>query len=248
LQPDRDIHESTKDTKARKTAFHTKTRKHERLHTVCAGSEEADFRVPSQSLLQRRKGIWECVVDFRSDTTVRWACRAGDYLLWARSLGIFAPSDQPHALADIWEFRDGDFVTLTNRVADLPTGFELHPLEVAGSLAYWMMKRLNEGYRPAEPIDGPNLWRVRAGDRVAWVGASRSGVRSDDGVLEVVNFQVDALVNGEPLMFIEGAPTFGGVTDPESVIGKRLCSAGMAAILEGGSPRTIAADPQWHLG
>jgi hypothetical protein len=40
-------HESTKDTKARKTAFHTKTRQHETSQTIYADSEEADFRVPS---------------------------------------------------------------------------------------------------------------------------------------------------------------------------------------------------------
>jgi hypothetical protein len=163
-------------------------------------------------------------------------------------MGIFTPSDQAHALADIWELRDGDFVTLTNRVADLPAGFDLHPLEVAGSLALWMTKCLNEGYKQAEPIDGPNLWRVGAGDRVAWVGTSRPGVSSDDGILEVVSFRENALVYGEPVTFDEGRPTFGGLSSPKSVGGQRLCAAGMAAVLAGGLPRNVSADPQCYLG
>jgi hypothetical protein len=48
-------------------------------------------------------------------------------------------------------------VTITNRWLDLPGRFTLHPLEVANRAAYEMMKRLNEGYRPTEPMDGPNI-------------------------------------------------------------------------------------------
>jgi hypothetical protein len=29
-----------------------------------------------------------------------------------------------YTIADIWQLRDGNFLTLTNRVADLPAGFE----------------------------------------------------------------------------------------------------------------------------
>ncbi|HKL83299.1 MAG TPA: hypothetical protein VJ879_12365, partial [Desulfobacter sp.] len=119
------------------------------------------------------------MISFSSDTTLRWACRRGDYIVWAKSPGIFSSLNNEHKIADIWELQDGNFVTITNRQVDLPDWFDLHPLEVSGSLSYWMQKRLDEGYEPEEPIDGPNLWRVFAGDRIFWVGSSRGGVHSD---------------------------------------------------------------------
>jgi hypothetical protein len=120
---------------------------------------------------------------FTSDMTLRWPCRAGDYILWARFQDIGAGAGIEYTIADVWELADGNFVTLTNRAPDLPTWFELHPLEASGRNVAWMKRKLAGGYRPDGAVEGPNLWRVFAGDRLAWVGARRAGVVWADGVL-----------------------------------------------------------------
>lgn len=189
------------------------------------------------------------MITFGLDTTLRWACQAGDYVFWARFQGLFAPKGKEYSIADIWELRDGNFITLTNRRVDLPDGFELHPLEVAGPLVWWMTERLNEGYVPQEPMDGPNLWRVFAGDRLVWVGARRGAVDSKDGVLGLVDFHENALVYGEPLNFSLGFPTFGGFEQGEpSEEGLRLCNAGRDALLKLRPPDTASVDNKWTIG
>ena len=144
------------------------------------------------------------MISFEHDMTVRWACRPGDYMLWASFRGLLSDPDNPYNPADAWALRNGNFVTITNRRFDLPDGFDLHPSEVSGRLVGWMMQRLDEGYDPDDPIDGPNLWRVRAGDRVAWMGDPRGGVDGDGLVLGLLNFNVDALIYGEPLDILRG--------------------------------------------
>lgn len=189
------------------------------------------------------------MISFMSDMTLRWACRQGDYFLWTKSQGIYSPEGGNYKIKDIWEFKDGNFLTITNRRVDLPDWFDLHPLEVSNSLVPWMQKRLDEGYEPQEPIDGPNLWRVFAGDRIVWVGPHRSGVHSENGVLEIVDFKENALVYGEPLEFLEGFPVFGGFTEDElSKEGVRLCRAGLSALNNLGPPRIISTEGQWSIG
>jgi hypothetical protein len=188
------------------------------------------------------------MISFDSDMTLRWACRAGDFVFWARFQGIFSPPGDEYKMADIWELRNGNFVTITNRRSDLPVWFDLHPLEVSGSLLGWMQRRLDEGYDPPEPIDGPNLWRVFGGDRIVWVGPSRGGVLSENGVLELVDLRENALVYGEPLDLSGEFPTFGGFDREPSSEGARLCRAGWDALNRLGIPRTAAADDEWRIG
>jgi len=189
------------------------------------------------------------LISFQSDMTLHWSCQSGDYVLWARFQGIFSAKGNEYKIADIWELRDGNFITLTNRHADLPDWFKLHPLEVSGSLVWWMKKQLDEGYKPQEPIDGPNLWRVFAGDRIVWLGPSRQGVDSKDGVLGLVDFNKNALVYVEPFDFSSVLPTFGGVDRRElSPEGTRLCKVGWDALNRLGLPRTASVDDQWKIG
>jgi hypothetical protein len=153
-------------------------------------------------------------------------------------------------IADIWELRDGDSLTLTNRPADLPLWFDLNPTEVSGLLSYWMKERLDQGYCPKEPIDTPNIWRVFAGDRVVWVGPERDGVHYDNGVLEIVDFRENALVYGEPIYIAaEGWPNFGGFDgshmSPESI---RLCQAGWSAVIRSGMPCVVNTENIWSIG
>jgi len=185
------------------------------------------------------------LISFERDTTVRWACRSGDYVLWTSFQGLLSTPGDQYNIADAWALRDGNFVTITNRWPDFPNGFDLHPSEVCGRLVEWMMRRLDEGYEPDAPIDGPNLWRVRAGDRVVWVGDPRGGVDGDGPVIDLVTFNVDALVYGEPLDFPRGFGWFEG--KDESQDSKRLAE-GWNAIRSLGTPHTVAADSQWALG
>jgi hypothetical protein len=190
------------------------------------------------------------VISFESDMTLRWACRAGDYLIWSKFQGLFSSRGNEYKTADIWELRDGNFVTITNRRADLPDGFDLHPLEVSDSLVQWMQDRLDDGYNPEAPIDGPNIWKVFAGDRIVWVGPDRAGIESKgDGALGLVSVNENALVYGEPFDFSEGFPTFGVLAQGDiSAEGVILCKASMDAVKRLGLPREAAADDQWRIG
>ncbi len=189
------------------------------------------------------------MISFGSDRTLRWACRSGDYVFWARFQGMFSSPGNEYKIADIWELRDGNIVTITNRRVDLPEWFDLHPLEVSGSLVWWMKERLDGGYKPEEPIDGANIWRVFAGDRVVWVGPKRDGVESENGVLGLVDFKDNALVYGEPFDLSGAFPTFGGFDRGErSPEGARLCRAGWDAVNQIGLPSVAAADDQWRIG
>jgi hypothetical protein len=186
------------------------------------------------------------MMHFTSDMTLRRACRAGDYLMWARFQGVGAGAGNEYTIADIWELRDGNFVTLTNRAADLPAGFDLHPLEAFGRLVGWMQQKLAAGYNPDAPVDGPNLWRAFAGDRVVWVGPWRAGVEYADGILSLVEFRENALVYGEP---VELDLMFGGFeTADQPPEAAKLCNAGWKAVQRAGLPRAAAADGQWCIG
>ena len=187
---------------------------------------------------------------FDSDMTLRWSCREGDYLIFARCQGLFASSGNEYTPADVWKLEDGNFITITNRKDDLPEGFYLHPLEVSGSLVKWMMAKVNNGYDPEEPATGPNIWRVFTGDRIVWVGPERQGVKSlEKAVLGLLEFKENALVYGEPLKYADGSIEFGGFNQEDtSVEGIELCKAGWDAIKRSGLPRTISADSQWRIG
>jgi len=65
---------------------------------------------------------------------IRWSCRAGDYILWLRYGGLFAPQERQFRVSDLWQLKNRDFVTVTNRLEDVPPWFELHPLEAQGEL------------------------------------------------------------------------------------------------------------------
>jgi hypothetical protein len=82
---------------------------------------------------------------------------------------------------------DGYHVTITNRREDLPAWFGLHPTEVCNRRALKMAARIEAGDQyPEKPLDGPNLWRLKSGDRLAWIGAERPERRSVDGILAIV--------------------------------------------------------------
>jgi hypothetical protein len=176
--------------------------------------------------------------------TVRWSCRAGEYVLWVGTDSILT-SNQKSAwtIRDFWQMRDGDLVTITAKWADLPEWFELHPSEVAGKAAIEMKMRLDEGYRPDEPMDGPNIWRAKAGDRLVWVTASAPS----QPIVELLDLRTCVLAVGESSavsleQFIFGAPE-SDEAPPAHVAAAR---AGFDAAVGLGAPRVFA--PEWTFG
>src|ERR1035437_10338806 len=136
------------------------------------------------------------IIDFGRDMTLRWPCRQGDFILWIGYLNILSGSESMQ-IRDLWEMRDGYHATITNRPEDLPAWFELHPTKVCDVLALKMMAKMEKGYKPGERIDGPNLWRLKSGDRVAWVGAERPERPSVNGILAILDCDECALAVGE---------------------------------------------------
>src|SRR5579871_2708124 len=115
------------------------------------------------------------------DTTLRLSCRSGDQFLCLRWANLF---DHQPQVRDVWRPKDGEWLLLTSRIADLPSWFSLHPTETSGRAAFDMIQKLKSGYRPDDSIDGPYIWRLLSGDRVTrllsgdrvtWTGGVWSG-------------------------------------------------------------------------
>jgi hypothetical protein len=132
---------------------------------------------------------------FGRKMTLRWDVTPNDYIVWLRwNDGFLTKGDL--AIKDFWEMREGDLVSITSSIEDLPAWFELHPTEVCGYAACSMMeKKLKTGYKPNEILEGPNLWRAITGDRLVW--ASGAALPGENPVNALVEFHACALVFGE---------------------------------------------------
>lgn len=182
---------------------------------------------------------------FGSDETVRWSCQAGDFVLWVGT-DPFPQSDRASAwtIRDFWQMRDGDSVTITNRCADLPVWFELHPAEVADAAALQMVERLNAGYRPQEPVDAPNIWRARAGERLVWVTTRepRQPVR------QILNLGACVVAIGEnSTSVLDSLLHFGEPAGTElQPLEVAVMRSGFNAAAALGTPREFS--PKWRIG
>ena len=134
---------------------------------------------------------------FGYDTTLRLSCRRGDIVFWFRWEIVFVPHTETLTIPDVWVMRPGDFVTITNRLEDLPPWFELHPTEASGAARSVVMAKLQDGWQPEDPQDGPNLWRVRTGDRIAWVRPESSSGSQGSILQKILEFSYDALAVGD---------------------------------------------------
>ena len=113
---------------------------------------------------------------------------------------------------------------------------------------YKMMDKVEKGDYPSEPMDGPNLWRLKSGDCVAWVGAERPDRHPVNGILAILDCRESALAVGaagwdsvqEFIGF--GAPTSAEM-NPADVA---RCQAAVNAVEKLGLPREWA--PEWKLG
>ena len=187
------------------------------------------------------------IIGFSRDMTLRWPCRSGDFLLWFGYRDIMSGPEAVQCYA-LYEMRDGNHVTITNRPEDLPPWFSLHPTEVCGGLVYKMMAKVEKGDYPDEPMNGPNLWRLKPGDRVAWVGVARPERRGVNGILAILDCRESALAVGEAYWdSVEASAGFGAPTatemKPDDVA---LCQAALNDVKKLGLPREWA--PEWKLG
>jgi hypothetical protein len=181
-----------------------------------------------------------------SDTTVRWAFRDGDYLVWIR-VPLWAPEASPN-IVDLWELHDGHHALVTNRYQDLPAWFELHPTEVCGSAAFWMMRRQSAGKPTHDRMDGPNIWRVMAGDWLLWVGAPRVGVGALQNGFAAAECRECLLVIGEGATSSPAEFATYGTPQNDEISSNELKSlrAGITAIRQNGARRAIATE--WLIG
>jgi hypothetical protein len=142
----------------------------------------------------------------------------------------------------------GYHLLITNRLEDLPPWFRLHPTELCNSFVYKMMGKVEKGDYPNEPMDGPNLWRLKSGDRVAWVGAERPDRRSVNGILAILDCRESALAVGAgDWANLEEFADFGAPTSPEMKPDDvARCQAAVNAVKKLGPPREWA--PEWRLG
>jgi len=191
----------------------------------------------------------QMVTRFVADMTLRWACRKGDFLLWFHWKDLFETDPvKAIGIVDVWEMRDGDFVTITNRLEDIPSWFALHPTEVGNLLAFQMMQKLDQGYQPGEIMDGPNIWRPQAGDRIAWVGEPRPGQPAVNHVLSLLDFWACALVLGEGnASGIADGSIFGMLSQAQqSPTAVTHAQAAVHAVRQLGLPRNLSLE--WVLG
>lgn len=171
----------------------------------------------------------------------RLTLEPNDMLLWLRFKGLFSSAPEL-AILDFWSCRASFPVAITNRSADLPEWFELHPTEAAGPLAHQMMRRLEAGHKPGVPVEGPNIWRILAGDRLVHCGRPTSAPARIDGLLAIYSFRENAAVTAEHhadsiedwISF--GAPDHGAATPAELRAGR----SAVAAVRGLGPPREVA--------
>jgi hypothetical protein len=198
---------------------------------------------------KRRKEIAEnisspdIVRTFGGDSTIRLSCRKGEYLLWLGCQGLFGDN---YDIVDFWEFKDGDFVTITNRMCDLPSWFALHPTEASNVAVSSMKEKVEQGDYPPDIIDGPNLWRAKAGDRIVWIGTQRRN-SVPWPVMSILKIAENALVVGETNKECADFLPFGAVTDENAT--QRygdLFRAGVEAAERLGTPRTMSL--KWSIG
>lgn len=183
-------------------------------------------------------------IPFGSDTTERLSCRAGDMLLWFRWGNPFLGGELQ--MPDLWTFQDGDQVILTNRVADLPPWFTLHGDEVRSPSLSLLEQFMATNHEPDEPMVGPNIWRVFAGDLVAWTGDARPGHGSDQGVLRIYRFTEESLVLGDA----RAPGPFGMMFDPavqQDPIQMMRAQRAAWMVRQMGFPDAMAADDEWKL-
>jgi hypothetical protein len=182
------------------------------------------------------------VISFGGNATLRWSCRENDVVGLMRLPGLFA---QSWDMLDFWQCRDGDYLTITNRIEDLPSWFELHPTEIKGRYLYQFKPESGRAY--ADPVESPNIWRIYAGDRVLWVGEERPLQSSSEGILAIVEFKENALLVRETNRDVDYMEWASGGPKVEPVPNMSLVKKAVKVIQSLGEPRSLSVSG-WGLG
>ncbi len=178
---------------------------------------------------------------FKGSESIDLTLFPGDLLLHLRT--PLLEGDRPSVL-DLWQMQQAGTLWVTRKPADLPPGFELRYDEVCNALAHEMMAAgtLSRG----EKTEAPNIWRIRAGDRLAMIGERPT---AEGGVFYgLFDFETAALVywlraDGE-MPFMEEAMASAPLEhDAMRLDWARRAIAKVSAM---GTPRII--NTEWRLG
>ena len=183
--------------------------------------------------------------EFVDNNTVRWSGRVRQYIVWVE-MKSFPIANKPEGwgIRNIWQLSDGDYVTITDRLEDVPTWFSVYPSEVKGyTTVTQIMERLASGYNPEGPVYGENVWRVVSGDRLVWIDED-----AVNPIVEILDMGNCALVTGENVSSSwESLTSFGSLKDDSLPIpALKACRAGVQAAIRLGMPRESMQD--WKFG
>lgn len=113
----------------------------------------------------------------------------GDFVMHFPIGHLAGPSARP---TDFWLFGQLVEFGIVSKFSELPAWFTLHPSEMQYEVAEAMIPKLQGKASLPDPVYLPNLWRAKAGDRIAyfferpWTNPSENGI--------VIDIAEDALV------------------------------------------------------
>lgn len=180
------------------------------------------------------------IVRFDRNQTVRWQPQNGELVIWFRSRDIRRLSEWE--IVDLWALEHDDTLTITNSRNELPSWIMRHPSAIYGQAN---SELTDQSIESAEVLDGPNIWKILLGDRLARISVSHQGQQSVHDVLCLVDFTKSALAIGESGCQ-NRVMNFGALTNPdnpEAVAGGRYAAD---LIDQMGPPRVVAE--HWSIG
>lgn len=185
-------------------------------------------------------------IDVRKDFTTRLSCRNGFFAIWFSWPGRLNISINNIQIKDIWELTNGDFITITNRIEDIPAWFRFHPSEVKNKFSRRLIDQFNKGEYPASPIDRTNVWRPKTGDRVVLYKIEDS--IDGDSILAYISFYEESLLIGENTKKgLDDLMNFGMEVEPVDEVRKfKMASKAKEKVIEMGLPREFSTF--WKIG
>lgn len=179
------------------------------------------------------------LIDINRDMTERISLRKGDYLIWYTWSSIWGNPRDCIKISDVWELKNGDFITITNRYEDFPAWLELFPTEVQGSLVHKLLDKFNRGEYPPHPIDACNIWRVKSGDKIACIHDSKQKIFS---IIENSFIIGDNSKDSDNVFLNFGTLTNDAMHHAVINVAREI----QDYICQMGLPRTFA--PEWRIG
>jgi hypothetical protein len=125
------------------------------------------------------------IEDFEADTTKYLACREGDVFAWVYFNGGPFVNNATYDVRDLWAMESGDYITITNRIEDLPEWLVIHPTKLAGRNIQKV--RDMQDYPRDSTIESSSLemvWEVDVYNYIIWAG-DRSNKVDDSYILGI---------------------------------------------------------------